>query len=111
MTPRAAAVMIAVALALAGLAWLSGEAAVQRKHDLVRRGWNLQPVLAAARDLSPGVPLSREDLVPRAIPEQFVTASLFTDARLLEGQVLAVPLSKGTPLHAATLVERRHCPP
>ncbi len=106
--PLFAVVLMVVAVLLAGLGWGSGYWVVAKKRADVRRGWLLKPVIAAARDLKAGETLQRADLQSRDVPEQFVTSAIFTDTRPLEGQVLAAPISKGTPLHPVFLT--RSCP-
>ena len=108
--PVVGAVLLAVALMLAGGAWVIGERAVAQKHDAVRRGWNFTKVVAEAKDLPAGSVLAREDLEPRDVPEPMVTASLFTDARAAEGKTLTSPLKKGTPLSPAAFADRSACP-
>lgn len=103
-----AVVILLVAVMLAGLGGFLGSHAVEEKRAAVRRGWSLKPVIVAATDLEPGRTLSRDDLTVRDVPEQLVTASLFTDARRVEGKTLVVRVSAGTPLHPAAL--QRSCP-
>jgi Flp pilus assembly protein CpaB len=107
--PAIPIVLILVALMLAGGAVVLGDYAVKQKYALVRRGWELKPVMVAVRELPAGTVLRREDLTPRDVPEQLVTASLFTDARALEGKTLFLPIFPGTPLHASFLAGPRAC--
>lgn len=104
--PAIAVVLILTGLIVAGGSWYVGELAIKQKHEMVRRGWTLQRVLVASRNLPAGRVLAREDLEPRDLPEQFVTDSLFTDARQLEGKTLFVPINKGTPLHPVWFAAR-----
>jgi hypothetical protein len=69
----------------------------------VRRGWNLVPVVVAARDLVPGTTLSPEDVAQRSIPEQFVTASLVRPEAMasLLGKPVNSPIAAGEPLRGS----------
>lgn len=106
--PAIAVVILLVAAMLAGGGWFLGAYAVKQKHTDVRRGWKLTRVIVAATDLPPGRKLTRDDLMVRDVPEQFATASLFTDPRALVGKTLTAEVSAGTPLHSAAL--GRICP-
>jgi Flp pilus assembly protein CpaB len=99
--------LILLGLMCAGGAWVLGERAVEDKRAAVRRGWVMKKVIVAARDLPNGTVLKREDLAAADLPEQFATASLFTDTRPLEGKPIFGPISKGTPIHVAALETSR----
>lgn len=99
--------LILLGLTAAGGAYVLGERSVEDKRAAVRRGWVMKKVIVAARDLPNGTVLKREDLAVADIPEQFATASLFTDTRPLEGKPIFGAISKGTPIHVAALETTR----
>jgi hypothetical protein len=72
----------------------------KRAELSVRRGWNLVPVVVAAKDLSPGTLLTMENLSQRSIPEQFVTASVVMPEAMGEviGRPVVGPVVSGDPL-------------
>jgi Flp pilus assembly protein CpaB len=70
---------------------LWGERAAKR----ARLGWALKPVLVAAHDLAPGDVLQPGDLVPRDIPEQFITDTVLRPGDSAERQVVLVPVTQG----------------
>lgn len=65
-----------------------------------RRGWNLAPVVVAARAMPPGTEVAFEDVLSRSIPEQFVTSSVVKPdgASYVVKQPLLVPVAAGEPL-------------
>ena len=84
-------------LVVGGVVGLAGYAWVKRSEKLHKRGWNLVPVVVAAQDLPPGVPLTDAELARRPIPEQFATDSVVRPEAVeaVLHQPLLVPLSDG----------------
>jgi pilus assembly protein CpaB len=52
-----------------------GYAMIKRAESNARRGWNLVPVVVAARDIPGGEVVTFDAISQRAVPEQFVTSS------------------------------------
>jgi len=89
-------------VAALGLALLAGAIAywgLKRKEADVRQGWNLVPVVVAARDLPEGTSVTLELMMERSIPEQFATTSVVKPdlISLIENQRLLVPVQQGDP--------------
>jgi pilus assembly protein CpaB len=78
------------------LAWVITTSAERR----ATRMWNLVPVSVASTDLSEGTVMTMEMISTRAIPEQFVTASVVKPDGYgyVVGQKLLVPVQGGDPL-------------
>ncbi|MEW5741564.1 MAG: SAF domain-containing protein [Myxococcota bacterium] len=68
-----------------------------------RRGWNLVPVVVAARSIAPGAMVRMEDISQRSIPEQFFTQSVVRpdSASYVVNQAVLVPVAAGEPLRWA----------
>lgn len=56
----------------------------KKKVADTKRGWNLVPVLVVSKPISPGMRIGRENVEPRTLPEQFVSASVVTPERFQE---------------------------
>ena len=82
-----------------GGVWLYGK----WQLGLARKGWALEPVVIARRDLPPGTVVTIDDLDQRSVPEMWVTASVITpdSASYVVNQPLNVPIAKGEPLRWA----------
>jgi Flp pilus assembly protein CpaB len=61
------------------------------------------PVLAAARDLPPGVPLTGADLLLRHVPEELRPRGSLTDPAAVVGRALTGTAPAGEPLNEARL--------
>jgi hypothetical protein len=70
-----------------------------------RRGWNLVPVVVAAKDLPPGTRVTVELVSQRSVPEQFVTDSVVSPERIGDvlGSPVISPVSAGEPLRWSLL--------
>lgn len=101
-------VMFVVALCAGGPL---GYVLVKKKQAEVRRGWNLVPVVVAARDIPAGTKVSFEMISQRAIPEQFFTDSTVKpdSASNVVGQAVVVDLKAGDPLRWSDFED--HCVP
>jgi hypothetical protein len=73
-----------------------------------KRGWNLVPVVKATRDLKPGTVLTRADVEPGELPEQFATATLVqpVDLARVLGKPLTMSLERGDTLWHAHVAPR-----
>ncbi len=106
----AGVVCAVVVLAVCGAAgFLFGQQRVER----ARRGWNLVPVVTAARDLPAGAVVKPGDFVEGTAPEQFVTEQIRVLGSGLEhgrswsrsgvsnweGRALLAPIAKGELVH------------
>ena len=83
---RAAAVVLVLLAAMLALQPRPGPAAAEA------------PVLVAARDLSPGRVLTREDVAERSMPAELVPKGAFTRLDAVEGRVLGAAARSGSPL-------------
>lgn len=90
--------LLAVMMASLGfaLAWTTVTSSGRR----ATRAWNLVPVTVAAFDLSEGSVVTTEMIATRAVPEQFVTASVVKpdSYSYVIGQKTLVPVQAGDPL-------------
>jgi pilus assembly protein CpaB len=91
---------LVAAIGLSLIAGVVSYSAIKRQESAVRRGWNLVPVVVAAVDISEGTELTMEMIATRAIPEQFVTASVVKpdSAAYVLNQKVLVPVQPGDPL-------------
>ena len=91
--------LLVVALALGGLAAVLTAQYIQDARSSIQAEAEPVEVLVAQDDIPRG--LSAEDLLQRklvtkqAVPARYVAAGAVSSSRNIEGQVLAVPLSKG----------------
>jgi pilus assembly protein CpaB len=90
--PRAIAVGVIIGLTIVGLEGAAAFALAKRAGKDARRGWNLQPVLCAARELKAG-PFAPTDAVTCDVPEQFVTTSVLKPGDATKAAQL--PLTSG----------------
>jgi Flp pilus assembly protein CpaB len=74
-----------------------GRWANDRATDRDRERWQLTPVVVAAIDLTPGVPLAMPQLSQRHVPSQLVTSGAVRpdEARRVVGQSVRVEVSAG----------------
>lgn len=94
----------ALALPLGGAVGGAVSYVLAKKAEVeARRGWNLVPVVVAARPLAPGAQVQFEDISQRPVPEQFVTASVVKpdSASYVVKQAVLVPVAAGEPLRWA----------
>lgn len=84
----------------AGVAEVLRFAAVKQAQAEAHKGWYLNPVTVAKRDLEPGTTLSFDDISMRSFPEGMVTASLVKPegAPIVVRQQLQAPMHAGDPL-------------
>lgn len=97
----ALAVGAVIALPLGGAVGAAFGFVLAKKAEVeARRGWNLVPVVVAARPLAPGAEVQFEDISQRSVPEQFVTASVVKpdSASYVVRQPVLVPVAAGEPL-------------
>jgi len=90
-------------LIAAGLGLLAGLVAywaIRKQEEDVRRGWKLVNVVVASQDIHEGASVSMDMISVRAIPEQFVTASVVKpdSVSYVVNQKVLVPLQAGDPL-------------
>ena len=73
---------------------------IQKRATDARKGWNLVPVVVAAVDIAEGTTVTFDQISQRAIPEQFVTASVVKPeaASSVVNQVALVPILAGDPI-------------
>jgi Flp pilus assembly protein CpaB len=76
---------------------LLASALTKKRIDDARLGWNLVPVLVAARDLSIDKNIEPNEVEVRAVPDQFVTQSALTKNEMawVIGNKLVAPMKKG----------------
>lgn len=93
---RALWAALGMAVVAGGLAY----GALRAQEARVRRGWDLVPVLVAAKDLAAGTTVTEALVAQREVPEQFATASVLRPESLVhvEGQPVRVPVVAGEPL-------------
>lgn len=88
-----------IAAIFAALAGVVAYLAVQSERTEISRGWEPVPVVVAARDLSVGDELTRDNLTKGMLPSKRVTDSVVTVAANrrapVYGQRLAVPMRAG----------------
>lgn len=98
----AAALTLALLAALS-LLWANKLAADKKK------GWNLVDVLGVTRDLEEGRVLTQADVVVKALPEQFVTASTYPpgEAAKVIGQKLRAAVLAGDVLRRSNFEKPR----
>jgi len=74
-----------------------GHQQVKKAEQDARSGWNLVPVVVAARDIPEGEVVTFDKVAQRGVPEQFVTASVVKPegATYVINQRLAVPVKEG----------------
>lgn len=104
----AGAAGLVVGVGLSGVLAFSVSYVLVKKAELdARRGWNLVPVMVAARDLAPGEVVSLDALSLRSIPEQLATASIVQaeSASYLANQPLLVGVSKGAPMRWSAFLQ------
>ncbi|MFT3709925.1 MAG: SAF domain-containing protein [Archangium sp.] len=109
--PRAVTVGVIIGLTIVGFEGLAVFALAKYQGKQVRRGWNLQEVLCATRDLKPG-PVMATDAAPCNVPEQFVTETVLkpTDAAGLAKAPLIAELQKGSVLRWTDLATKAPAP-
>jgi len=73
---------------------------VTKQTDDLRAGWNLVPMVVAARDLREGEVMTFDKVIQRAVPGQFVSSSFVKPdgANFIMNQRLLVPVRAGDPL-------------
>jgi pilus assembly protein CpaB len=73
---------------------------VTKQTEDVRAGWNLVPVVVAARDIREGEVMTFDKVIQRAVPGQFVSSSFVKPdgANFIMNQRLLVPVRAGDPL-------------
>lgn len=74
-----------------------GYSAVAKAKTDARKGWNLVPVVVAAKDISENSTVTMEMISQRAVPEQFVTSSVVRpdSASYIVGQKVLVAVQAG----------------
>lgn len=100
----ALAVGAALGLGMGGLVGGALSFVLTKKAEVeAHRGWNLMPVVVAARPLAPGTLVTMEDFSQRSIPEQLATASVVKpdSASYVLNQAVLVPVAAGEPLRWA----------
>ena len=99
---RSRIVIIVVALVLGGTAAVFAAQYLNSARSQIQSGARPVEVLVAQQDIPRGTPaeeLFQKKLVAREdIPQQFVASGAISSARVIDGQVLAVPLSDGEQL-------------
>jgi Flp pilus assembly protein CpaB len=98
----------------AGLGSLGVVVLSKREQRRTHVSWNLVPVVLAAQDLPEGAVISLDAIAEKAIPEQFVTASVVRPDRASEmlGVKLLAPLMAGDPIRwrdLATSIDSAEC--
>jgi pilus assembly protein CpaB len=94
-TPRRRRALLLLSLALAS----GGLAATQVSHpggEVERRVGRPVPVVVAARDLSPGRPVSTRELSVRRVPARFVPPGAVASVDEVSGLHVAVPVAAGS---------------
>jgi pilus assembly protein CpaB len=88
---------VALFLVLGLVGGVVAYSAVKRKEVDVRKGWNLVPVVVAAKDIAENTVVSLEMISQRSVPEQFVTSSVVKpdSASYIVNQRVLVPLQAG----------------
>ena len=91
-----AAASVAVFFVLGVLGAIVGYSAVKKAEADARRGWNLVPVVVAAKDISESSVVTFDMISQRSIPEQFVTSSVIKpdSASYVVNQKILVPAGK-----------------
>jgi pilus assembly protein CpaB len=90
-----------VAVALGGLAVAISIRAIKLKEDEVTRGWDLQDVVVASTDITPGTFLQHDTVAVSKMPRKFVYESVLVpgDTEVALGREVLVPIKRGEPIH------------
>src|SRR5258706_12080198 len=91
---------LVVALMLGLVAGVVAYSAIRHQEYVVRKGWNLVPVVVAAADIAEGSTVTFDMISQRSVPEQFVTSSVVRpeSASYVVNQKVLVPVQAGDPL-------------
>lgn len=105
---------VVTALAVITVCGAAGFFLGQHRVERAKRGWNLLPVVTAARDLPAGAVVKPGDFVEGVAPEQFVTPQIYEPgggeqehgrtwsrggAWNAEGRTLLAPIARGELVH------------
>jgi hypothetical protein len=104
--------LVAGAMGTGLIAGLASYVVLQGEERRLQRGWNMVPVVVAARDLAPGEKVPLEGIAQRSWPEQFVTSSVVKpdSSAYVANQELLAPLSAGDPLSWGLFLTTRPSP-
>src|SRR5438270_376385 len=93
-------ISLAVFFVLGILGAVVGYSAVKKAEADARRGWNLVPVVVAAKDIAENTVVTFDMISQRSTPEQFVTSSVIKpdSASYVINQKILVPVQAGDPL-------------
>ena len=91
---------LVIALGLGLLGGLLAYQTIRRTEQRLTAGWQLRPVVVAARDLAAGTVLEVDMLARSESPERFASGSMVEPGQVerVVGQRLAAPLLRGDPL-------------
>ena len=90
-----------IAVVLGIVAVLVAWRAIKMRELEVTRGWELEDVIVAASDITPGTALSNDTVVVDKMPRKFVYESVLVpaDMEVALGREVIVPIKKGEPVH------------
>jgi pilus assembly protein CpaB len=103
---RTRVIILIVALVLGGLAAVMSAQYLSTARSKISKESEPIEVLVAQEDIPRGVPseelMKANSISLQEVPKRFVAADAVSSARALEGQVLAIPLSKGQQVTASS---------